>query len=104
MMVAAVGGGGTRYVPVPVVERSVPATRSRPTKLPPNPPMDLYEIEAGKRYRRHVARVLGGGTADRFGPPAAPTTRMGIAIAAGQRMAQAHEAHAIAVARKLHLR
>jgi hypothetical protein len=103
MMVAAVGGGGTRYVPVPVVERSVPATRSRPTKLPPNPPMDLYEIEAGKRYRRHVARSLGG-KPDRFGPPDPPRTRLGIAADAGLRMRRVVEQHAFAVGRRLGLR
>jgi hypothetical protein len=65
--------------------------------------MDLYEIEAGKRYRRHVARALAGKT-DRFGPPAVPVTRVGIAVDAGLRMRQAVEQHAFAVARRLGLR
>jgi hypothetical protein len=91
-----------RMVPV-VVERSVPATRSRPTKLPPNPPMDLYEIEINKRYRQRVAKRLARSAGWTEAPPQ-PKTRMGIAIDAGRRMAQAHEDHAIGVARRLHLR
>jgi hypothetical protein len=101
MMVAAVGGGGTRYVPVPVVERSVPATRSRPTKLPPNPPMDLYEIEAGKRLRRHVAQRLGGKTEAR---PPAPVTTRGIAAAYEAAERRRNERHVEGVAYRLGLR
>ncbi len=68
----------------------------------PVPPMDLYEIEAGRRYRAIVARSLGGKT-DRFGPPAEPVTRIGIAVDAGLRMRQLIEAHARDVGRRLGL-
>ena len=100
--------GGVRLIPVAV--RTHSASKGKGSRLfawwrtryQPVPPEDGYERAAGRRYRRAVARSLGG-TADRFGPPSQPKTRMGIAIAAGRRMAQAHEDRARAVARALRL-
>ena len=75
---------GYRMAPV-VVQRSSSSARSRPAPraawvrqvFPKVPPPDRYEIEAGKRYRRHVARSLAEGK--RAYRPEPQHTRTGIA-------------------------
>jgi hypothetical protein len=100
MMVAA---AGSRFLPVPVVvERSVPATRSRPSTHTPVPPPDLFERAAGRRYRAIVARSLGG-KVDRFGPPEGQHTREGIAQDFALRERWFFDQRARGVARRLGL-
>ena len=108
MRVAAVGAPRGMYRPMrdprtagPAKGRTVTLSRHE-YRYQPVPQPDRFEIEAAKRYRQQVARRLArsvGWTE----PPPQPKTRMGIAIAAGQRMRAAHEDHARAVARALRL-
>jgi hypothetical protein len=85
----------------PAKGRTVTLSRDE-YRYQPVPQPDRFEIETAKRYRQRVAKRLArsvGWTE----PPSQPKTRMGIAIAAGQRMRAAHENHARAVARALRL-
>jgi len=66
-------------------------------------PKSLDEIRLEQIYRRGGMAAIKA-AARRTPVMPEPVTRMGIAIAAGLRMREAHEQHAIGVARLLRLR
>jgi hypothetical protein len=67
-----------------------------------DPPYSPFEVELAKAARRRIAQRLAG-KIDRFGPPAAPTTRVGIGVDFGRRQRRCYEDHARAVGRRLGL-
>jgi hypothetical protein len=106
--------GGVRLIPVAVRSASTATRTARPAKgrtvtlarheyrYIPVPPEDRYEREAGKRYRRAVAKRIAR-SVSWVEPPAAQSSRSGIAQDFALRQRRFVEDRARSVGRRLGL-